>query len=110
MSNEKSMSVTGKVPTELIILGQRIPVTSWREVEQQTFQAISELDFDEFKALVAKFPRFVALEEVGFRSPRQLTNGYFIETNLSASAIYRVCVQAAESAGLSSDEWHVETA
>lgn len=101
--------VTGKTPSVLVILGQRISVTSWRDVAQQTLEALGDLDTDQFNAIVAKYPRFLAQSGGGFRSPRQLKNGFFMETNLSAADIYRLCVQAAESAGLSSEDWHVET-
>ncbi len=101
--------VTGKTPTTLVILGQRISVTSWRDVAQQTLQALGDLDTDQFSAIVAKYPRLLAASGAGFRSPRQLTNGYYMETNLSAADLYRFCVQAVESVGLSSEEWHVET-
>jgi hypothetical protein len=33
-----------------------------------------------------------------------------METNLSAEAIHRFCLQAAEVSGLSSEDWHVEYA
>jgi len=39
----------------------------------------------------------------------QRTNGAYMELNLSATAIHRFCIQAAELAGLSSIDWHVES-
>jgi hypothetical protein len=53
------------------------------------------------------------MERLGFahfRSSRQLANGLFFETNLSATSIHRFCVQVAESSGLSSEDWRVECA
>ncbi len=102
-------SVTGKTPTVLVILGQRIAVTSWREVAQYTFNAIAELDPDQFLAIAEKYSRFIGKSGADFRTARQLQNGYFMESHLSAADIYRLCVQVAELAGLSSDDWHVET-
>jgi hypothetical protein len=44
-----------------------------------------------------------------FISPRQLFNGYYIETNYSANEIYRKCEQAIRAIGLSGEDWSVDT-
>ncbi len=104
-----AQTVTGKTPSGVVILGQRLLVSSWREVAQKTLETIAELDQERFDEIVAEFPRFVAQSGEGFRSPRQLSNGTFMEVNLSASAINRFCIQAVEAAGLSPEDWFVET-
>lgn len=104
-----AQTVTGTTPTSVVILGQRFSVSSWRDVAQKTLETVADLDQDSFEQILTSFPRFVAHSGDGFRSPRQLSNGDFIETNLSASDINKFCIQAVEVAGLSPEDWFVET-
>jgi hypothetical protein len=53
------------------------------------------------------FPRYIGKEKSKFRAIRQLENGYFIEVNLSAQSIQKLCYQAMETIELTSDEWEV---
>ena len=39
---------------------------------------------------------------------RKLTNGALVETNLSASTIHRLCVQAVQLAGMDAADWSVK--
>jgi len=102
--------VRGTTPSSVIILGQTFSVSTWREVLQITLETICEVDSDRFDNLIAQFPRFVGRDPARFRSSRQLPNGAFMEANLSAEAIHRFCLQAAEVSGLSSEDWRVEYA
>ena len=102
--------VRGTTPRSLTILGQTFSVSTWREVIQITLETIAELDYDRFENLLAQFPRFVGRDPARFRASRQLPNGAFMETNLSAESIHRFCLQAAEVSGLSSEDWRVEYA
>lgn len=104
-----AQTVTGTTPASVVILGQRFSISSWRDVAQKTLETIAELDEDSFELILVRFPRFVAESGDGFRSPRQLSNGNFIETNLDAPAINKFCIQAVEVAGLSPEDWFVET-
>ncbi len=103
-----TQSVTGTTPSSVVILGQRFPVSSWRDVAQRTLQTIAELDEESFDRIVSAFPSFVAWNGEGFRSFRQLPNGAYIEVHLSAPSINRFCIQAVEEAGLSPEDWFVE--
>jgi hypothetical protein len=91
-------------------MGQRFEVSSWREVEQLTLEVLEEVDEAGFERIVAQFPRFVGTDSSRFRSSRKLKNGLFMEANLSANAIQRLCIQVTEAAGLSPEDWHVEYA
>jgi uncharacterized protein with ParB-like and HNH nuclease domain len=103
-------TVTGRIPIAVLVLGQRVPATSWRDVAQKTFEAIAQLDAERFEEIVRQFPRFLGRDATRFRSSRLLCNGVSMETNLSASAINAMCVQVTEAVGLSSDDWSVECA
>ena len=102
--------VTGKAPSAIVILDQRIPVITWRDVAQQTLQTIGEMDREQFAIIAEKYPRLLATSAEGMRSSRSLSNGYFMETHLSATDLHKLCVQATEMAGLSSEDWYVEMA
>jgi len=106
---ESSNDVTGTVPTGLWILGQYFQVQSWRDVLQETLNTISDLEPEKFQSILENYPRFVNKDKTKFASSRQLKNGYFIETRLSAKVIQNFCYQAIESIELSSDEWKVST-
>jgi uncharacterized protein with ParB-like and HNH nuclease domain len=104
-----SDNVTGKTPQVVNILGQIFTVRSWPDVQMYTLNAIAELEPDLFATLAKEYPRFIGLDPQRFRRSRQLTNGYYIEVNLAAKDIYRLCTQAIESIGLSGEDWVVET-
>ena len=100
--------VTGTSPSVLMILGKRFQVTTWREVEQLTLEVLGDLDEAAFEKVLVQFPRFVGSDLSRFRSPRRLKNGQFMEANLSANSIQRLCVQLIEAVGLSPEDWRVE--
>jgi hypothetical protein len=81
-----------------------------REVAQITLETGHERDTERFEEVLAQFPRFVGHDPSRFRSSRQLANGLFFETNLSATSIHRLCVQVSELSGMSSEDWRVEYA
>jgi hypothetical protein len=95
-------------PVAVVIMGQRFPVSTWREVSQKTLETICDLDNERFDQIVTQFPKFIGRDPAKFRSSRKLLNGTHMGTNLSATAIHRYCIQATEVAGLSSDDWRVE--
>ncbi|MBK9927706.1 MAG: DUF262 domain-containing protein [Anaerolineales bacterium] len=101
--------VTGKTPKFVTVLGERISVESWRDVQAQTLMKIAELVPELFVNLALEYPRFISKDPARFRRNRKLDNDYYIEVNLSAKDVYRFCIQAMEAIGLSSDDWFVET-
>ena len=102
-------SVIGKTPKGLTLLGQRMSVESWRDVQEKTLSTIADLEPDLFVTLAKEYPRFISTDPARFHRKRQLENGYFIEVNLSAKDVFRFCNQAIESIGLSTEDWRVET-
>jgi uncharacterized protein with ParB-like and HNH nuclease domain len=102
-------TVTGRTPKAVTILGQKFSVESWRDVQAYTLNVIAELEPDSFAKLAGEYPRFISSDSEKFRRKRQLSNGFYIEVNLSARDVYRFCTQIIESIGLSSEDWIVET-
>ncbi len=105
--NLTAHDMTGRRPLAVIIMGNDYPVSYWRDVMQKTLEVIIDRDADAFKKITEKFPRYVAAGENNFRSPRKLSNGAYIETNLSAPSIYNFCREVIEFSGPSRD-WQVK--
>lgn len=99
--------VTGTIPIGLKILGQNFEVKTWRDVLEQTLNVVADLEPEKFEVISYNFPRYIGKEKSKFRAIRQLENGYFIEVNLSAQSIQKLCYQAMETIELTSDEWEV---
>ncbi len=102
-------SPTGRTPKMVYLFGQEHPVRSWRDVLEVTLNTIAELEPEYFQEIMQQFPRFISWDERDLRNKRPLRNGAFIEVRLSAQDIYRFCQKAIEIAGLSTEEWQVET-
>ncbi|MFZ2169632.1 MAG: HNH endonuclease family protein, partial [Methylococcaceae bacterium] len=100
--------VTGTIPTNLKILGQGFKVESWRDVLEQTLNTIADLEPEKFEVIANSFPRHVSKDKNKFRAIRELNNGYFIEMNLSAQSIQKLCHQAMEAIELTSEDWSIE--
>lgn len=106
-------SVTGTTASKVRLRDDVSEVTSWSDVLIATFEGIARLGGDEMSRIVAEMPRVISIDPSTFRRssrPRRLTNGMFVETNLSAQAIHRYCAQAAQIAELGPGEWIVEYA
>ncbi len=102
--------VTGRVPESVTIRGQVTPVRAWAELAKVTVDAIVALGDDEFERVATELPKFVNRDATAFRRSgrlRQLANGAYVETNLSAQAIHRWCLQAVQLAGLGPEDWQV---
>lgn len=102
--------VTNRKPAAILFFGERMPASTWRDVAQRTLEAIADRDAAAFELVAKQFPRFLANDRALLRDGRQLANGRFMEVHLSAKALYTVCVQVTEAAGISSEDWRVEFA
>jgi hypothetical protein len=83
-------------------------VDTWRDVLELTLNTIADLEAEKFEILAENFPRYIGKDKNKFRAIRELQNGYFIEVNLSASAIQRLCHQAMETIELTADDWKID--
>ncbi len=109
-ATEAHESVTGTVPSLVRVRSEERPVQAWVDVAAETLEGIIRIGEEEFALVMQELPKFVNFDPAGFRRSsrlRRLSNGAFVETNLSASHIHRACLQAVEAAGLGPDDWHV---
>ena len=109
LQHSQSNSLKGSIPKSLHIFGEEYPVRSWRDVLEVTLNTIADLEPDRFQDIMAQFPQLLGWDQKNFRSTRQLKNGVYIETNFSAKDISSLCHRAIETAGLSTQDWHVDT-
>ncbi len=100
-------SVTGTTPNALEILGKKFTVASWRDVLEETLNTIAELEPEKFAVLATKYYRYIGKEKSIFRATRELRNRYFVEVNLSAKDIQKLCNQALEEVSLTEEDWIV---
>ena len=109
VQNIQPSSLKGSIPKLLYIFGQEYSVKSWRDVLEITLNSIADIEPERFKEIMEQFPRLLGWDEKNFRSTRKLKNGVFIETNFSAKDISSLCHRSIETAGLSIQDWYVET-
>jgi uncharacterized protein with ParB-like and HNH nuclease domain len=102
--------VTGTVPTLVRVRTNEVTVQSWADVAVAVMEGIAQVGEDEFDRVAEELPKLVNRDATAFRRSsrlKKLTNGAYVETNLSADAVYRFCLQAAQLAGMGHDEWEV---
>ena len=102
-----NVGVTGTSPSAVAVLGTRYAVRSWREVLERTLEALIERDDDLFWAAADSLPNYITTEAKSLRQGRQLSNGLFFESHLSAHQIYRICIRAIQAAELDPENWEV---
>ncbi|HOW77267.1 MAG TPA: hypothetical protein PK959_15325, partial [Candidatus Competibacteraceae bacterium] len=99
--------VTGTKPESVTVWGTTFPVKNWREVLSTTLETLARTEPEKFAKVLDQYPHYIATSPQGFRGPKPLGNGYFIETNLAASSIHRFCQRAVATMGLPPGAWSV---
>ena len=103
--------VTSTLPQVVVFRGNRYPVRSWREVMTTTLEQLLTSVPDDFDSVMSELKRVVRMDPSTFKRAHRLmrlSNGAYLETKMSAAAIYRICLQALQAAGIGPDEWQVE--
>lgn len=99
--------VTHRRPQAVKIMGQEFPAQTWRDVGELTLEVLAEVEPEKFDLVAETFPKFVSKDAENLRSSRSLSNGYHMETHLSAVNYFRYCQQITGHVGLSSEDWSV---
>ncbi|MFZ4813217.1 MAG: DUF262 domain-containing protein [Phototrophicaceae bacterium] len=100
--------VTNKTPISITILGERHTVNSWRDVLKITVDVLSKLEPIGFEGLVEKHPSFLSYDSTRFRTKYQMANGVYLQVNLPARYVYRICKRLIVDIGLSEKDWQIE--
>jgi len=98
----------GQRPAELIIFGKTVAVKTWRDVLENTVNEVIDIDPDAYDILCKELSNHIGSDRTRFREARQLRNGGFINVNLSAEGIDRLCRRILDAAGILDGGWNVE--
>ena len=100
-------NVTGRKPELLTIMGEGFAVRSWRDVVFHMVDTTKELAND-FDMLVMEFGPVFSREDVSNGSRhRQLSNGCWINVNVSGNDAVRLCEAITRFVGLGRDDWSI---
>jgi hypothetical protein len=108
-SEELIAAPRGRRPIELHIFGKTVAVSTWRDVLENTVNEVIESDPDAFGVLSRELSSQIGGARTRFRESRQLRNGGYVNVNLSAEGIDRLCRRILDVTGVSESEWGVET-
>jgi hypothetical protein len=92
----------------LHVFGKRLAVATWRDVLENTVNEVIEVDPDAYVALSRELSSHIGSDRTRFRDSRQLRNGGYVDVNLSAEGIDRLCRRILDVAGVSDTEWELE--
>jgi hypothetical protein len=107
-TNDNEQDIQGTTPRRLFVFMKWYEVSSWRDVLQKTLNTIIDLEPEKFDILLEQFPSYIGKDKNKFRAVRELDNGVFIEMNVSAKQVQKLCYQAIETIDLTTDDWKVE--
>ncbi len=99
----------GRRPHQLHFLGRTFAVSTWRDVLENTVNEVIEFDTDVYVTLCRDLSTHVGNDRSRFREARQLRNGGYVNVNLSAEGIDRLCRRILDVAEIADTEWQVET-
>ena len=99
----------GRRPAELRIFGKTLAVSTWRDVLENTVNEVIEIDPDAYSALCQELSSHIGSDRTRFRESRQLRCGGYVNVNLSAEGIDRLCRRILDTSGVSDSGWEVES-
>ena len=99
--------VAGSTPSAVIIVDERFPVDTWRNVMVKTVEVLIPQIAD-FEAVAKRFSNRMGRHSHHFNSHEALSNGWYLNLVGSHNAIYTFCKKFAQAAGLDDTEWHAE--
>lgn len=96
----------GTKPVHLTFLGQDFPVSTWRDVAEQTTEAIIGL-VDNFEDVAKTIPVYLGVTPFP-KASRQLSNGWYMNVNLSAISLKTYCRLLISRFGLNANDWQID--
>lgn len=106
---EVAVAPRGRRPRQLRIFAKCIAVNTWRDVLENTVNEVVESDSDAYHMLCRELSSHIGNDRSRFRESRRLRNGGFVNVNLSAEGIDRLCRRILDAAGVLQTEWVLET-
>lgn len=93
-------------PTRLTIRGEEFPVGNWRDVLRQAGEFLVRQGAD-FEKLSTDFPNLIHSQQIE-NSRDNLSNGWTLKTNWSASDAVRQTTKLLRAGGVGDEEWSFE--
>ena len=104
----KQERVTGQKPTRVVILGEEIVVSSWRDVMRKTLNTILLIEPEKFDALILDFENYISYDVNRFPRHEQFGSRYYFQKNNNAASIKKFCERITRAVGWSEEDWYVE--
>jgi len=100
-----SQGTLGQKPRTILIISDTYEVKSWRDVAFFTAECAIQLA-DNFDIIAEQMPTYFFREAK--KRCRQLSNGWYITTNLTGSSATSLCRNLMSLVGASEDDWQIE--
>ncbi|MGG0480452.1 DUF262 domain-containing protein [Priestia megaterium] len=100
--------VKGTSPRLLIIEHTEYQVSTWKDVWLKTLNTIISLDKQNFYLIKENYPNLVTFEPNIIKRNAKLENGAYINIDLSARDVYRLCFKILETVGIERDNFKIE--
>ena len=94
-------------PASLSFLGGTYSVESWRDVLEETLNAIGDRDPALLATIASALPSLVHADGSKFRASRLLRSGLYANTHMSAKSVVRSCRRLLDVAEIPASEWIV---
>ena len=107
-ASSKSNAGTAKtLPVSVTIRGTRTTTKYWADVLRAIGEFLVE-DGADFNRLSQQFPHLIS-NQPNFASPKELSNGWFIDTHSNTAMKLGHCRKLLKFHGIGDDEWEIET-
>ncbi|MFJ7976666.1 DUF262 domain-containing protein [Peribacillus sp. NPDC096379] len=100
--------VKGTSPRLLYFFNRWHEVNSWRDVWATTINKIIEKDEKNLDVLLENYPNLVSRDNKAFKRNYVLNNNIYINVDLDARDVYRLCNRILELLKIDKEEWSVE--
>ncbi|AEN89206.1 hypothetical protein BMWSH_2324 [Priestia megaterium WSH-002] len=100
--------VKGTTPRLLFFFNRWHEVNSWRDVWTTTINKIIESDASNFEILLEKYPNLISLNETAFKRFYKLDNNAYINIDLSARDVYKLCLRVLDMLEVDRKQWSIE--
>lgn len=109
MAQNTDDGITGTIPFLLTVNGKVFEVTTWRDVLKITFEQVYQLDTGAITRFAQTIPNLLNQNQQMLRAPLKTVGNYYLEGNLSAKNIYKLCKRLVGSTHLTPEDWKVES-
>ena len=105
----QSVDYSGSTPAAIVFCGQRVPVSSWQDVTIKTSEIVlSKVEHSESFIAKQAGEYIQYFRHSSAKYYKIMNNGWYVYVNRSAVGHVQFCRNLLTSAGLGTENWHVE--